>query len=70
MDENKMFFKTKEAILNIFLSNKTYENDLNSFQNYINEEAINMCNNFKFSSFLCVTAESGGNWRVARVKNN
>ena len=54
MDENKMLFKTKEAILNFFLSNKTYKNDLNSFQNYINEEAINMCNNFKFSSFLCV----------------
>ena len=54
MDENKNLFKSKESILSFFLSNKTYENDSNSLHNYIQEEAINMCGNFKFSSFLCV----------------
>ena len=42
------------SILSFFLSNKTYENDSNSIHNYIQEEAINMCENFRFSSFLCV----------------
>ena len=52
--ENKQLFKSKESVLSFFLSNKTYENDSNSFHNYIQEEAINMCQNYKFSSFLCV----------------
>ena len=52
--ENKQLFKSKESVLSFFLSNKTYENDSNSFHNCIQEEAINMCQNYKFSSFLCV----------------
>ena len=33
------------------MSNETHENDFNTCENYIKEEAINMCQNF--SPFLC-----------------
>ena len=58
LESNTELFSSKEAVLSFFLSNETYENDLNSFHNYIKEEAQNMCKNRQWASHICIMALS------------